>query len=98
MEYGSPGYVRLRSANPPARSTEASVGEGHLLSQALFMPGVCWHDLKFSSPQIRASSSATHLRFQKVPPVLTKMIFPQGTQRYSFLCKHLFCAFEQQTL
>lgn len=38
VEYGSPGEVRLRSANRPARSTEASAqlsipaGEHHLLS------------------------------------------------------------------
>lgn len=89
MEYGSPGEVRLRSANRPARSTEASeatqlriaTGERHLRSSTLFMPGVCWHDLKFSSPQIRpSSSSASRLHSHKVPPVLTKEIF---TQRYS---------------
>lgn len=55
VEYGSPGEVRLRSANRPARSAEASAaaqlriaaGEHRrLLSVALFLPGECWHDLK----------------------------------------------------
>lgn len=98
VEYGSPGAVRLRSVNRPARSTEASAaaqlriaaGEHRLLSEALFLPGECWHGLKLSSPQISpSSSSACRLHSQKVPPILTKENSTRRTQRYFSCCKSL---------
>lgn len=92
VEYGSPGEVRLRPANRPARSAEAfaaaqlriAAGEHRrLLSEALFLPGECWHDFNLSSPQISpSSSSACRLHSQKVPLVLAKERSTRRTQRY----------------